>query len=1141
MSIFKSFLPGKAQVFGRRTFLKHVAVTYTALGTYLLNTRFSLAAALVTTPETLPEIAAQSAVQTTDVLRYHTVIVDGNNEILPWYTPIENAYDHYLDQLWTWLSTVPNGPSSSLPMYYLYCGFQPGNPITPDSYENDWGERIPNFVEFGRLYYAYTGNMAPLNIAKNLADYALAHGMTPSNYAWPNFPYSAANGGATEINGDNVAWNQNDILIDHGSEIGVSFYTLYLVYGTSAYRTAAINVVDTLAGKIQPGSATNSPWPYVVNASTGAVRSRYTSNFAGALTLFDLLIEHGEPKAAAYTTARQTLKNWILQYPMQNGNWVDGHSDVFIDGNTNWSNTTKSNMNLYLLDNPDFDPNFRTDVLRLLQWTEINMVNVNTNDGLSGQYYGASVVAEQFAYMMRMGYQTSRQAAEYAGYYAVTGDQTYKDKAYRGFNYSTYMMQSNGESSDGPTDNVGYWWSDVYGEGPRMFFYGFKAVPEWAPPRENHILYSKTVLKNVAYASASVRYTATDDQGTEYLRLAFLPNVVTVNGEALSLVIDLNAEGYTVRELGNGDYAVALKRARIGDVVISSGGVPITFTIAATAGTGGTITPSGNIVVNQQGNQTFSIAANSGYAIADVNVDGVSVGAVTSYTFTDVTVNHMIAASFSAINNTGGIIGYNGPGTTTDNISDASGCYINATRFLATANLNVTTIKAKILGITGRYKCAIYSDSGGSPWTLLKESTEVTNPTTGWQTFALSSAQNIQNGTYYWLAIWSNVRSASAGIYCDRSGATTRWTNALTYGTWPNPVTTVRGNSYRFCIYAEDLGSSSNSPPTLATVVSANPNPVTGTSTSLSVLGGDDGGEANLSYTWATTGTPPASVTFSANGTNAAKNTIATFTKAGSYSFQVTIKDQGNLTAISSVSITVNQTLTTISVSPASASVAAGATLQFTGTAKDQFTDNLIVPPTFTWNVSGGGVINTSGVFTAGSAAGGPFSVTATSGGKSGTANISVTTGTNILGNNLVGAGNDVSGRNDLNCGRFRATASFTANNMRINLASALTGRMKLAIYADNNGSPGALLMTTNEVINPSSGWVTFNLTSGYAVTSGSYYWLAVWANVNYTPKCQTTGGTARYITRTYGAWPNPLSGTLGPYSNNESIYVSNG
>src|SRR5207253_1469431 len=93
-----------------------------------------------------------------------------------------------------------------------------------------------------------------------------------------------------------------------------------------------------------------------------------------------------------------------------------------------------------------------------------------------------------------------------------------------------------------------------------------------------------------------------------------------------------------------------------------------------------------------------------------------------------------------------------------------------------------------------------------------------------------------------------------------------------------------------------------NSPPTVATPAAASPNPVTGITTNLSVLGADDGGEANLTYTWATTGNPPAAVTFSANGTNAARNVVATLTKAGSYSFQVTIKDQGNLSVTSSVS-----------------------------------------------------------------------------------------------------------------------------------------------------------------------------------------------------------------------------------------------
>ena len=66
-----------------------------------------------------------------------------------------------------------------------------------------------------------------------------------------------------------------------------------------------------------------------------------------------------------------------------------------------------------------------TDVPKLLKWTEDNFVNVSTPDGLSGQYYGAYVPAEQIAYMYRMGYQAARLGAQYAQWYAVSGDATY--------------------------------------------------------------------------------------------------------------------------------------------------------------------------------------------------------------------------------------------------------------------------------------------------------------------------------------------------------------------------------------------------------------------------------------------------------------------------------------------------------------------------------------------------------------------------------------------------------------------------------------------------------------------------------------------------------------------------------------------
>jgi len=76
---------------------------------------------------------------------------------------------------------------------------------------------------------------------------------------------------------------------------------------------------------------------------------------------------------------------------------------------------------------------------------------------------------------------------------------------------------------------------------------------------------------------------------------------------------------------------------------------PETFTITATAGAGGAIEPSGEVVVNSGASQAFTITPDTGYGIHEVLVDDVSVGAVTSYTFADVTANHTIHASFAAV------------------------------------------------------------------------------------------------------------------------------------------------------------------------------------------------------------------------------------------------------------------------------------------------------------------------------------------------------------------------------------------------------------------------------------------------------------------------------------------------------------
>ena len=177
----------------------------------------------------------------------------------------------------------------------------------------------------------------------------------------------------------------------------------------------------------------------------------------------------------------------------------------------------------------------------------------------------------------------------------------------------------------------------------------------------------------------------------------------------------------------------------------------------------------------------------------------------------------------------------------------------------------------------------------------------------------------------------------------------------------------------------------------------ASPSPVIGTTTSLSVLGADAAGESTLTYTWAATTIPAgaAAPLFSANGTNAAKDITATFSRAGSYAFQVTITDQGGLSTTSSVTVTVNSVFSTIVVSPATTPVEHGKTEQLTATAKDQFNVALGKQPAFTWKTTVG-KIGAKGLFTAPVAAGSCV-VTATSGTIHGTGDVTVVNQSSVL------------------------------------------------------------------------------------------------------------------------------------------------
>jgi hypothetical protein len=301
---------------------------------------------------------------------------------------------------------------------------------------------------------------------------------------------------------------------------------------------------------------------------SGKIVSDYGANWFGCIRLFDMLIAAKAGDVNTYKNVREKVREWLLQYPVKNGLWVDGHTDNFITGTENLSNMSASNAGLYISDNPDFDPCWKKTIPFLIKWTEDNFI-FHSAPGEPSTMWGANIVSEQVTFMPKMDYQTARYAAQCARWYAVSGDTSFREKAYRSLNWVTYCNDSTGKAFESPVSKgVNSWWSDCYGEGPRMFYHALAGVPEWAPPGEDHILYSQSVLKNVSFQSKKLQYTPAEDIGTESLRLTFKPAIITVNGVKLTPGSDGSKESYAVRDLGNGDYAVTIKRFRAGDVIV---------------------------------------------------------------------------------------------------------------------------------------------------------------------------------------------------------------------------------------------------------------------------------------------------------------------------------------------------------------------------------------------------------------------------------------------------------------------------------------------------------------------------------------------------------------------------------------------
>jgi hypothetical protein len=505
--------------------------------------------------------------------------VDDQRKLLPWSTG-PSPYAEVARLAWNALETRFPVQDNGLPTYMGYSRFDPEDRSGVGWPHNPAG-LYAMLADSAVLWYEFSGDQAAVELVRGALDHQLAHGTTPAAWDWGSVPYASANPGDVDYRGADDEWcsfcGRGDgvgvIEPDKVAELGFAYLQFFELTGDPRYRDAALACADALARHVREGDDQDSPWPFRVYAQTNVAREEYSSNVIGALMLFDELRRLGTGDVDGYARARSVAFDWLMRVPMRNDAWSGYFEDIEIqtDPAANVNQYSAMRTARWLLLHRDADPRWRDDVARLLAWVAQTFGGDTASE--RGVQWGATVLSEQAADMAKMGSHTARFGATTALWYEATGDPTARDRAARSLAWATYTCGDDGIVAVGEDKNEGWWFSDGYGDYIRHFVVAMGAVPEWAPPREDHLLRSTSVVTHVHYAPGRVAWSTFDADATEMLRMSARPAAVTAAGEAIGERDSLDDEGYEVQPLASGDVVVRVRHRRPGEVVVTASAI----------------------------------------------------------------------------------------------------------------------------------------------------------------------------------------------------------------------------------------------------------------------------------------------------------------------------------------------------------------------------------------------------------------------------------------------------------------------------------------------------------------------------------------------------------------------------------------
>jgi hypothetical protein len=540
-------------------------------------------------------VSSASAATVQDRYYGHETVHDAHGVIAPWYRGLNGQCDLRVriaaETLKRYPWTTATNAIAAYPHYVFSGHWKIANDgtITPktttDWANGDLGQRATSVLNGFVDYYRYTGDPAAIAHVTYMADYILDHCVTADDHPWPGVFISVPTRGKTYYKANPIGKIQLDII----GSTGEGLLRAYQLAGNKRWLEAAKHWADVLAAKcnLAPGA---DPWPRYANPDDVLkVFSDFTkSNWkpplfdkqtAGVVMIVRFLDEvirlgyTGKVNAivAARDAGRRYLRDRLLPAWWVNDTW----GRYFWD----WEDPVQSCLITseaarYVLDNKAEFPNWGYDARNILTlFFNHTSPNAQANADV---FSGAWAYPESFDCCGRsLWYSPLIHAPAFAQYAVETGDAWMRELAYRQMVLQTYDIHETGvteDNIDGGTIVNGEWFNIAHPLPLRFVLAGIGWLPEEVgASRENHIVRSTAVVNSVIYGDGRIEYTTFDapENTTEVLRLAFAPQSVTADGRKLERRANTDANGYTVKQLPNGDAIVTIRHDGAKRVVIT--------------------------------------------------------------------------------------------------------------------------------------------------------------------------------------------------------------------------------------------------------------------------------------------------------------------------------------------------------------------------------------------------------------------------------------------------------------------------------------------------------------------------------------------------------------------------------------------